>query len=56
MELENNIIFTIKKLLHEKRFTIDGAKQYMANHKRILYEIREDLTEVVKLLKKEGKK
>jgi len=49
------IIFTIKKLLHEKRLTIAGAKQYMANHKRILYEIREDLTEVVKLLKKEGK-
>ena len=41
------IIFTIKKLLHEKRFTIDGAKQYLANHKRILNEIREELTELV---------
>ena len=50
------IIFTIKKLLHEKRFTIDGAKQYLANHKRILNEIREELTELVAMLKQEEKK
>jgi len=49
------IIFTIKKLLHEQRFTIDGAKQYLANHKRILNEIREELTELVAMLKQEEK-
>jgi DNA-binding transcriptional MerR regulator len=48
------IIFTIKKLLYEKRFTIDGAKKYMSSHKHLLDQIREDLLEVVKILQKGG--
>ncbi|MCG7851708.1 MAG: MerR family transcriptional regulator [Methanosarcinaceae archaeon] len=48
------IIFTIKKLLYEKRFTIDGAKKYMSGHKHLLDQIREDLLEVVRILQKEG--
>ena len=47
-------IFTIKKLLYEKRFTIDGAKKYMSSHKHLLDQIREDLLEVVKILQKGG--
>jgi DNA-binding transcriptional MerR regulator len=46
-------IFTIKKLLYERKFTIDGAKKYMSDRKGLLEEIREELTEVVKLLRKE---
>jgi len=46
------IIFTIKKLLYEKRFTIDGAKKYMSSHKHLLDQIREDLLEVVRILQK----
>ena len=37
------IIFTIKNLLYEKRFTIDGAKKYMSSHKHLLDQIRDDL-------------
>jgi len=48
------IIFTIKKLLYEKRFTIDGAKKYMSSHKHLLDQIREDLREVVKILQQGG--
>lgn len=48
------IIFTIKNLLYEKRFTIDGAKKYMSSHKHLLDQIREDLLEVVKILQKGG--
>ncbi len=48
------IIFTIKKLLYEKRFTIDGAKKYMSSHKHLLDQIREDLLEVVRILQKGG--
>jgi len=46
-------IFTIKKLLYERKFTIDGAKKYMSNRKGLLEEIREELAEVVRLLQKE---
>ena len=48
------IIFTIKNLLYEKRFTIDGAKKYMSSHKHLLDQIREDLLEVVRILQKGG--
>lgn len=47
-----DVIFVIKKLLYEKRFTIDGAKKYMSSQKRLLDQIREDLLEVVKILQK----
>ena len=47
-------IFTIKKLLYEKRFTIDGAKKYMSSQKNLVDQIREDLLEVVKILQKGG--
>ena len=46
-------IFTIKKLLYERKLTIDGANKYMSDRKGLLEEIREELTEVVKLLRKE---
>ncbi len=46
-------IFTIKKLLYERKFTIDGARKYMSDRKGLLEEIREELTEVVRLLQKE---
>jgi DNA-binding transcriptional MerR regulator len=48
-----NAIFTIKKLLYERKFTIDGAKKYMSDRKGLLEEIREDLTEVIRILQKE---
>ncbi|MCX5801962.1 MAG: MerR family transcriptional regulator [Proteobacteria bacterium] len=47
-----DVILTIKNLLYEKRFTIDGAKRYLTGHKRLLDEIREELTEIVGILKK----
>ena len=48
------MIFTIKNLLYEKRFTIDGAKKYMSSHKHLLDQIRDDLLEVVRILQKGG--
>ncbi len=45
-------IFSIKKLLYEKRFTIDGAKRYLNSHKTLLGEIKEELQEIVQLLNK----
>jgi DNA-binding transcriptional MerR regulator len=47
-------IFTIKKLLYERRFTIDGAKQYMSARKNVLDEIKEELTEIVEILRERG--
>ena len=47
-----DVIFTIKRLLYEKRYTIDGARKYLTSQKRLIDEIREDLIEVVELLKK----
>jgi DNA-binding transcriptional MerR regulator len=46
-------IFAIKKLLYERKFTIDGAKKYMSDKRGLLEEIREELTEVIKILRKE---
>jgi len=45
-------IFAIKKLLYEKRFTIDGARKYLHTQKTLLDEIREELKQIVKLLDK----
>lgn len=47
-------IFAIKKLLYEKRYTIDGARKYLHTQKTLLEEIKEDLREIVKLLDKGG--
>jgi DNA-binding transcriptional MerR regulator len=46
-------IFTIKKLLYERKFTIDGAKKYMSDNRGLLEEIRVELTEVIRILQKE---
>lgn len=45
-------IFVIKKLLYEKRYTIDGAKKYLSTQKTLLDEIKEDLAEIIDLLDK----
>ncbi len=47
-------IITIKKLLYEKKFTIDGARQYMTSHRRLIHEIRQDLAEIMDMLEKGG--
>jgi len=47
-------IFQIKKLLYDKRYTIDGARKYLHTQKTLLDEIKEDLREIVKLLDKGG--
>jgi DNA-binding transcriptional MerR regulator len=45
-------ILMIKRLLYEKRYTIDGAKKYLMNQKRLLGEIRQDLLEIANILEK----
>ena len=45
-------IIAIKKLLYEKRFTIDGAKKYMTGQHRLMDEIKDELTQIVEILKK----
>ena len=45
-------IFAIKKLLYERRFTIDGAKKYLHTQKTLIDEIRQELREIVKILDK----
>ena len=45
-------IFTIKNLLYEKRFTIDGAKKYLNTQSTLFVEIKEELREIVKILNK----
>jgi DNA-binding transcriptional MerR regulator len=45
-------IIAIKKLLYEKRYTIDGAKKYLTGHRHLLDEIRSELTQIVEILKK----
>jgi len=47
-------ILTIKKLLYEKRYTIDGAKKFMSSKKNLMEEIKEELNEIVGLLKGEN--
>jgi DNA-binding transcriptional MerR regulator len=51
-DLEN--IFTIKKLLYDKKFTIDGARKYLSTQKSFMEEIKQDLREIVDLLNKGG--
>jgi DNA-binding transcriptional MerR regulator len=45
-------IVTIKKLLYEKGFTIDGARRYMNSQKHVVDEIKEELAEIMDILKK----
>lgn len=45
-------IVTIKKLLYDKGFTIDGARRYMNGQKHLVDEIREELAEIMDILKK----
>lgn len=45
-------ILTIKKLLYEDKFTIDGAKKYLSMRQNILQEIRMELEEILKMLKR----
>ena len=45
-------IFTIKKLLYEKKFTIDGAKKYLSTQRGLVEEIKEDLIEIIDILEK----
>jgi DNA-binding transcriptional MerR regulator len=45
-------ILAIKKLLYEKRYTIDGAKKYLHSQKTLMDEIKEDLRDIVKILSK----
>ncbi len=45
-------IFTIKRLLHDKKFTIDGARRYLSSQRRLVDEIKGELREIVDLLEK----
>ncbi len=45
-------IFAIKKLLYDRRFTIDGARRYLSTQKTLFVEIKEELMEIVKILDK----
>jgi DNA-binding transcriptional MerR regulator len=45
-------IVVIKKLLYEKGFTIDGARRYMNSQKHLVDEIKEELAEIMDILKK----
>ncbi|MBP8625840.1 MAG: MerR family transcriptional regulator [Syntrophorhabdales bacterium] len=45
-------ILAIKKLLYEKKYTIDGAKKFLNNKKHIMDEIKEGLMEIIALLQK----
>ena len=45
-------ILVIKKLLYEKKYTIDGAKKYLASQKQLVNEIRNDLKEIIDILEK----
>ena len=47
-----DVILTIKRLLYEQRYTIDGAKKHLMSKKNLLEEIKGQLTEVVEILKK----
>jgi DNA-binding transcriptional MerR regulator len=47
-----DVIFAIKKLLYERRFTIEGAKKYLHTQKALMDEIRQELREIVEILDK----
>ncbi len=44
-------IITIKKLLYDKKYTIDGAKKFLNDKRNIMDEIKEELKEIIALLK-----
>jgi DNA-binding transcriptional MerR regulator len=46
-------IFTIKGLLYDKKFTIDGARMYLSRQRHLMDEIKLELREIVDLLEKE---
>ena len=45
-------IFTIKGLLYDKKFTIDGARIYLSRQRRLMDEIKLELREIVELLER----
>ncbi len=45
-------IFTIKGLLYDKKFTIDGARMYLSRQRRLMDEIKAELKEIVELLER----
>jgi DNA-binding transcriptional MerR regulator len=45
-------IFTIKGLLYDKKFTIDGARMYLSRQRRVMNEIKAELREIVELLER----
>ena len=47
-------IFTIKSLLYERKFTIDGARMYLSRQRRLMDEIKLELREIIDLLEKGG--
>ena len=50
-DIEN--LIEIKKLLHEKKFTIKGAKQYLKSHKSDKNELQKTLSKVLPLMNKD---
>jgi DNA-binding transcriptional MerR regulator len=48
-------IFTVKKLLYDRKFTIDGARKYLGQKRHLVDEIKDGLIEVLKLLERGGK-
>lgn len=45
-------IFTIKGLLYDKKFRIDGARMYLSRQRRVMDEIKAELREIVELLER----
>ena len=45
-------IFMIKKLLYEKKFTIDGARMYLSTQRSLVEEIKHELEDIANMLKK----
>jgi len=43
-------IFTIKGLLYDRKFTIEGARMYLGRQQRLMDEIKGELKEIVELL------
>ena len=50
-DIEN--LIEIKKLLHEEKFTIKGAKQYLKSHKNDKNEVQKTLNKVLPLMNKD---
>ena len=45
-------IFTIKGLLYDREFTIDGARMYLGRQRRLMDEIKLELKEIIELLER----